>query len=100
MKNENKLIQMPGTEDPNWGIKQWGRLNADYVIIKSETYYESPEGNVHEVVIGYNKKAVAKFVTWECINEKNYHWGHYFDNEDDALKDYHERLSNKYKRPF
>ncbi|AFV01106.1 MULTISPECIES: hypothetical protein [unclassified Dehalobacter] len=41
-----------------------------------------------EFVIGQNKNAPAKFVTWKCNKgEKNYYWGHYCNERLTALED-------------
>ena len=73
--------------------------NAGYKIVKEEMYNEK-----YGIVLGINEKAFAKYVTWELsisYDEPYFFWGHYFENEKQALEDYHKRLANYYKElPF
>lgn len=64
------------------------RNNIGYNIEKSFTI-----GKI-EIVLGRNEAAPDKFVTWQCTNGDNYFWGHYFDNEYDALYDYLDRCKS------
>lgn len=56
--------------------------NAGYVITDRLTI-----GNT-ELVIGQSENAPAKFVTWKCTKgERDYYWGHYFNDHMTALED-------------
>lgn len=57
-------------------------VNAGYIITDRLTTGNS------EFVIGERENAPAKFVTWKCSKgEKNYYWGHYFNERLTALED-------------
>lgn len=68
------------------------RKNCDYIITYAYRLNEE-----EEIVLG--KKQSGKwtdFVTWMCNNQgRNYFWGHYFDNEIDALEDLVERIKKE-----
>lgn len=69
--------------------------NAGYKIVKEEMYNEK-----YGIVLGINEKAYVKYVTWEfaiSYNETEFFLGHYFENEKEALEDYHKRLAYYYK---
>lgn len=71
------------------------KTNAGYEILKSELFTEK-----RGIALGISSKEVAKYVTWEFViteNEKNYFWGHYFDDMNIACEDYHRRLAEGYK---
>lgn len=80
------------------GKKKMG-TNAGYKILKTELFNEN-----RGIALGMSSKEVAKYVTWEFIitgEEKDYFWGHYFDNMSIACEDYHRRLAERYKEcPF
>ena len=65
------------------------RSNIGYNIEKSFKIGKT------EIVLGKNEKAPEKFVTWQCSNGDDYFWGHYFDNEYDALYDYLDRCKSE-----
>lgn len=74
-------------------------VNAGYFITKYEQYGSEEERKFY-IVLGYNPKS-NQYVTWDCVNLVSFFWGHYFDNETHALKDYHERLVEYFNRkPF
>lgn len=68
------------------------RENYNYIIIYAYRLNEE-----EEIVLG--KKQIGEwthFVTWMCNNQgRNYFWGHYFDNEIDALEDLVERIKKE-----
>lgn len=77
-------------------------MNAGYTITKREEFD-------HEGLLGiaYGEKESKfsptgkEYVTWMYRHdegETDYFFGHYFDNEVNALKDYHERLLAEYNR--
>ncbi len=61
------------------------RINGGYTIIQSVSV-----GNT-EFVLGENQKAPDPYVTWECRNETNYYWGHYFGSYYRARTDLFDR---------
>lgn len=78
------------------------KINAGYHIMQYEVYREgvAPSGIEYKnaVVLGLNKKGM--WVTWEWSNSSEFFWGHYFESENDARKDYHARLMNNYDLPW
>ena len=58
-----------------------------YIIINSKRINEH-----EEIVIGYNEKAVQKYVCWYCRDNDNYFWGYYTNNLKDAMKKMDERI--------
>ncbi len=57
-------------------------INAGYEITERIKVGES------EFVLGELKKDFQQFVTWKCsAGEKDYYWGHYFDDRLTALED-------------
>ena len=70
------------------------RINAGYEIIKS-----FPVGNT-EFVLGENIHDRARYVTWECAGDKDYYFGHYFNDKEAAIKDFYDRIEAEvsYKR--
>lgn len=70
------------------------RENAGFVILYSYSLNED-----EEVVLGKRTiEGYVDFVTWMCNNNKtNYFWGHYFENELDALKDLVKRVEKEKK---
>ena len=76
------------------------RENAGYEIIKEEHYTVA-----YEIVLGERKNAqgeVTGYVTWECKNETDYFWGHYFASNQfcEAMKDYYTRLAERFDLHF
>ena len=48
-----------------------------------------------EVVLGRNKYFTT-YVTWIYGKENDsYFWGHYFNDKESAIKDYHERIKHE-----
>lgn len=73
--------------------------NQGYFIVAHENYGGEGE-HVFYIVLGYNPKT-KQYVTWDCVDLRSFFWGHYFENELHAKKDYHDRLKNYYDRiPF
>lgn len=59
------------------------RINEGYVITDSIHI-----GNA-EFVMGENEtKYGTMYVTWKCSNGTDYYWGHYFQDQFDAQKDF------------
>lgn len=58
------------------------RKNAGYIITNSITIGDS------EIVLGVHETRPNAFVTWECTDQNNYFWGHYFNNLVSAQKDF------------
>ena len=67
------------------------RKNAGYIITNAITIGDS------EIVLGVHETRPNEFVTWECTNKDNYHWGHYTTSLLSAQKDFCERALNKVK---
>ena len=63
------------------------RINAGYAIVSNIIVGE------HEIVLGHNPKAPSPFVTWEFSPRGGYYWGHYFEDENDAVLDLLERAA-------
>lgn len=57
------------------------RQNAGYII--TDTIHIGDT----EFVLGEHPEAAAPYVTWECIGNGNYFWGHYFMGRKAAVKD-------------
>ena len=57
------------------------RENAGYIITDSCHVGDS------EFVLGVQLTAPQQFVTWKCTDQKDYYWGHYFNNLFSAQKD-------------
>ena len=68
------------------------RINGGYTIVQSVSV-----GNT-EFVLGENPKAPDPYVTWECRNETNYYWGHYFGSYYRARTDLFERARDLSQR--
>ena len=72
-------------------------VNADYRIIAKVSV-----GPV-EYALGQINARVPFFVTWERTpandrdNEPNYYWGHYFDSREQAIGDFCDRASEKFR---
>ena len=65
------------------------RKNAGYIITNAITIGDS------EIVLGVHETRPNMFVTWECTNKDNYHWGHYKTSLLSAQRDFCERALNK-----
>lgn len=62
-------------------------FNAGYEIIKTEIVGSK------KFALGYNPRAPQPYVTWKCKTADNdYYHGHYFTNENKALKDFDKRV--------
>ena len=68
------------------------RIKSGYTIIQCVSV-----GNT-EFVLGENQKAPDPYVTWECRNETNYYWGHYFGSYFRARTDLFERARDLSQR--
>lgn len=60
---------------------EW-RKKAGYIITNQITIGES------EIVLGIHESQPNMFVTWECKDKINYHWGHYHTTLLAAQKDF------------
>ena len=72
------------------------RENCNYIIV-----YSYRLGEDEEVVLGRRENHDRKpsFVTWMCNNKgNNYFWGHYFEDEVDALQDFVNRVKEEVGR--
>lgn len=65
------------------------RINEGYVI--TDSFHIGTE----EIVLGVHNSAPDQYVTWRCSNGDNYNWGHYFDNELHAQKDFLKRAQEE-----
>lgn len=72
--------------------------NAGY-FIHDYKMYRKQENGFNYIVLGHNIKT-DMWCTWECTNGDNFYWGHYFDSETEARKDYYTRLASKYDLPW
>ena len=62
------------------------RTNAGYDIISSISFPSE------EYVLGIKTiNGEKKYVTWCCVENDNYHYGHYFSDYRTAVKDLYER---------
>ncbi len=61
------------------------RTNEGYIITNQITIGKT------EIVLGVHQSAANKFVTWECKNNTDYYWGHYFNDMLSAQKDFLKR---------
>lgn len=66
--------------------------NAGYEIVCFEKYQTLENGSCYYIVLGQNPKS-NMWVTWDSIDLKNFFWGHYYDCENHARIDYHQRLA-------
>ena len=57
------------------------RINQGYIITDSCHVGDS------EFVLGVHSTAPQQFVTWQCSNQTDYYWGHYFSDLFAAQKD-------------
>ena len=67
------------------------RTNAGYTIIAT---IQLPN---QEYVLGekQTKSKEPKYVTWYCVDKKNYYHGHYIDDKNVALRDLYERVNHE-----
>ena len=66
------------------------RENVGYTVIKS---IKLPHC---EFVLGEKENAtVAKYVTWRCVNSKDFYYGHYIDSLEMAILDLYERVNEE-----
>lgn len=57
-------------------------INQGYVI--TDRIQVDPN---HAFVLGFNPKAPQPFVTWKCGQNDYYYYGHYFNDQDKAIRD-------------
>jgi hypothetical protein len=67
------------------------RTNAGYTIIAT---IQLPN---QEYVLGEKQmeSREPKYVTWYCVDKKNYYHGHYIDDKNVALRDLYERVNHE-----
>ena len=67
------------------------RTNAGYTIIAN---IQLPDC---EYVLGEKQmeSREPKYVTWYCVDKKNYYHGHYIDDKNVALRDLYERAEKE-----
>ena len=67
------------------------RTNAGYTIIAT---IQLPN---QEYVLGEKQmeSRETKYVTWYCVDKKNYYHGHYIDDKNVALRDLYERVNHE-----
>ena len=67
------------------------RTNAGYTIIAT---IQLPN---QEYVLGekQTESREPKYVTWYCVDKKNYYHGHYIDDKNVALRDLYERVNHE-----
>lgn len=68
------------------------RENCGYIIIYAYRLNEN-----EEIVLGKSKSANT-FVTWLCRNQTDYCWGHYTENEIEALEDMVDRIKEEVRK--
>ena len=57
-------------------------INQGYVI--TNRVQVDPD---NAFVLGFNPKAPQPFVTWKCGQNDSYYYGHYFNDQDKAIRD-------------
>lgn len=57
-------------------------INQGYVI--TDRIQVDPD---NAFVLGFNPKAPQPFVTWKCGQNDYYYYGHYFNDQDKAIRD-------------
>ena len=72
--------------------------NAGYKIQDFKMYREQENGKNYIVLAKQEKTGM--WATWECTNCNDFYWGHYFESENEARKDFYERLASKYDLPW
>lgn len=70
------------------------RTNASYEIINSITL------RGYEIVLGRGLINPNCYVTWLCSNGNDYYWGHYFQDEVAAIKDFGKRIMDEADAPW
>ena len=67
------------------------RTNQGYTIIASILLPNQ------EYVLGekQTQSREPKYVTWCCVNETDYYYGHYINNKNVAMKDMYERAQHE-----
>ena len=67
------------------------RTNQNYTIIVSITLPDC------EYVLGEKQmeSREPKYVTWYCVDKKNYYHGHYIDDKNIAMCDLYERVQHE-----
>lgn len=73
--------------------------NQGFVVLNAETYRLHYDGSEERVVLAYKCGKNPQYVTWESTRsgaKLDYYWGHYFSDENAALRDYHQRLIDHY----
>lgn len=80
--------------------------NAGYNIMESKNY-KVTQTYAQGICLGKHESqnCPQRYVTWEYTEHEetgmfSFYWGHYFENEMDAYKDYYERLANHYDKPW
>ena len=79
-------------------------MNGGYEIIKQERFDSSKDGlREHYIVLGVmHGKFGIQYVTWQATLDVgvvpgwSYFWGHYYNDRNAALYDYHHRLADEY----
>ena len=67
------------------------RTNQGYTIIASISLPDQ------EYVLGekQTESREPKYVTWYCVDKKNYYHGHYIDDKNVALRDLYKRVNHE-----
>ena len=67
------------------------RTNQGYTIIASIALPD------HEYVLGEKQTETRepKYVTWYCVNQKDYYHGHYIDDKNVAMLDLYKRANHE-----
>ena len=67
------------------------RTNQGYTIIASISLPDC------EYVLGekQTESREPKYVTWYCVDKKNYYHGHYIDDKNVAMRDLYERVERE-----
>ena len=80
--------------------------NTGYDILEAKNY-KVTDTYTQGICLGKheNQNYPPRFVTWEYTENLKtgkftFYWGHYFDSENDAYKDYYTRLANRYDLPW
>lgn len=79
---------------------------AGYEIKRKEAYSQK-ETYDNGIIMGIHpaQKYPCRYATWEYTENHengnlNAFWGHYFESETEAYKDYYNRLANHYDKPW
>lgn len=80
--------------------------NAGYNILERKNY-RVDEAYANGICLGKHTsdKCPQRYVTWEYTEILDtgiysFYWGHYYEREEDAYKDYYSRLAYHYDKPF